>query len=180
MDACFGSQSSLGVGPTWPYRSLVRSPPPSRGLFPSAPVRQRGAGEVTASISGRAENPAGGGSYVPDEQGGRRIDIFWAEISFADAPVATSAPVQFRRTRKRTGRPSDARRGCARFGVRANCLSNATLHLCDWRLHRFAAQWSDSFPCPERGHLLRVCRLFAPGFTHGRCLPARLCAAVLP
>jgi len=67
-------------------------------------LRREGAGEVTASIGGGAENPAGGGSYVQGEQRGRRLDIFWGEIFFfADAAVATPAPVQFGRTRKQTG-----------------------------------------------------------------------------
>ncbi|MGA9305175.1 MAG: hypothetical protein WBW31_07170 [Candidatus Sulfotelmatobacter sp.] len=67
-------------------------------------LRREGAGEVTASIGGGAENPAGGGSYVPGEQRGRRLGIFWGEIFFfADVPVAISAPVQFGRTRKQTG-----------------------------------------------------------------------------
>ncbi|MGB6815212.1 MAG: hypothetical protein WBE23_20105, partial [Candidatus Sulfotelmatobacter sp.] len=61
-----------------------------------------GAGEVTASIGGGAQNPAGG-SYVPGEQRAGRLDIFWGARFFAEAPVATPAPVQFRRTGKRTG-----------------------------------------------------------------------------
>jgi hypothetical protein len=61
------------------------------------------AGEVTASISGGAESPAGGCSYLRGEQLARRLDIFWREIFFADAPVAIRAPVQYWCTRKRTG-----------------------------------------------------------------------------
>jgi len=64
--------------------------------------RRGGAGEVTASISGGAQNPAGGRSYLPGEQRARRLDIFWGEIFFADASAAIPTPVESWRARERT------------------------------------------------------------------------------
>jgi hypothetical protein len=64
--------------------------------------RRGGADEVTASISGEAQNPTGGGSCPSGEQRAQRLDIFWGAIFSADAPIAIPAPVQSWRTRKRT------------------------------------------------------------------------------
>jgi hypothetical protein len=66
-------------------------------------LRHGGASEVPTSISGGAENPASGGSYLPVEQRVERRGELWGEVFFADAPVAIPAPVQSWRTRNRTG-----------------------------------------------------------------------------
>ena len=66
-------------------------------------LRHGGASEVPTSISGGAQNPASGGSYLPVEQRVERRGDLWGEVFSADAPVAFPAPVQSWRTRKRTG-----------------------------------------------------------------------------